>query len=81
MRRHDGGMPLQTDLSLAMRTAPLALIIGATEFVAVIYGPAVTVAFPDVKVELTVGRCCTLTSYQHWTEVHLTGESNTHYEN
>ena len=51
MRRHAGGMPLLTDLSLAMRTDPLALIRGATEFVTVIYGPAVTFAFPDVKVE------------------------------
>ena len=33
-----------------MRTDPLALIRGATEFVTVIYGPAVTFAFPDVKV-------------------------------
>ena len=51
MRRHVRGMPLLTDLSLAMRTDPLALIRGATEFVTVIYGPAVTFAFPDVKVE------------------------------
>ena len=51
VRRHAGGMPLLTDLSLAMRTDPLALIRGATEFVSVIYGPAVTFAFPDVKVE------------------------------
>ena len=49
--RHVGGMPLLTDLSLAMRTDPLALIRGATEFVTIIYGPAVTFAFPDVKVE------------------------------
>ena len=34
-----------------MRTNPLALIRGATEFVAVIYGPVVTFEFPDVKVE------------------------------
>ena len=34
-----------------MRTDPLALIRGATEFVTVIYRPAVTFAFPDVKVE------------------------------
>ena len=33
MRRHVGGMPLLIDLSLAMRTDPLALIRGATEFV------------------------------------------------
>ena len=51
VKRHVGGMPLLTDLSLAMRTDPLELIRGATEFVTVIYGPAVTFAFPDVKVE------------------------------
>ena len=51
MRRNVGGMPLLTDLSSAMRTDPLALIRGATEFVTVIYGPAVTFAFSDVKVE------------------------------
>ena len=51
VRRHVGGIPLLTDLSLAMRTDPLALIRGATEFVTVIYGPAVTFAFPDVKGE------------------------------
>ena len=49
--RHVWGMPLLTDLSLAMRNDPLALIRGATEFVTAIYGPAVTFAFPDVKVE------------------------------
>ena len=51
VRRHVGGIPILTDLSLAMRTDPLALIRGATEFVTVIYGPAATFAFPDVKVE------------------------------
>ena len=51
MRRHIEGMPLLTDLSSAIRPDPLALIRGATEFVTVIYGPAVTFAFPDVKVE------------------------------
>ena len=51
VRRHVGGMPLLTDLSLAMRTDPLALIRGATEFVTVIYGPAVMFEFPDFKVE------------------------------
>ena len=51
VRRHIGGMPLITDLSLAMRNDPLALIRGATEFVTRIYGPAITFAFPDVKVE------------------------------
>ena len=47
MRRHFGGMLLLTDLSFAR----LALIRGATEFLTVIYGPAVTFAFPDAKVE------------------------------
>ena len=51
VRRHVGGMPLLTDLSVAMRTDPLAFIRGATEFATVIYGPAVAFAFPDVKVE------------------------------
>ena len=31
VRRHAGGMPLLTDLSLAMRTDPLALSRGATD--------------------------------------------------
>ena len=39
VRRYVGGMPLLTGLSLAMRTDPVALIRGATEFVTVIYGP------------------------------------------
>ena len=51
VRCQAGGMILLTDLSLAMRTDPLALIRGATEFVTVMYGPAVTFAIPDVKVE------------------------------
>ena len=51
VRRHAEGMSLLTDLILATRTDPLALIREATEFVTVIYGPAVTFAFPDVKVE------------------------------
>ena len=51
VRHHPGGMPLLTNLSLAMRTDPLALIRGATEFVTVIYGPAVTFASLDVIVE------------------------------
>ena len=47
VRRHVGDMHLLTDLSLAMRTDPLAMTRGATEFVTNIYGPAVTFAFPD----------------------------------
>ena len=42
---------IERDLSLPMRNDPLALIRGVTEFVTVIYGPAITFAFPDVKVE------------------------------
>ena len=44
-------MPLLTDLRLAMRTDPSALIRGVSEFVTTIYGPAVTFAFPDAKVD------------------------------
>ena len=51
VRRHVGSMPLLTDLSLVMRTDRLALIRGATEIATVIYGPAVTFAFPVVKGE------------------------------
>ena len=51
VRRHAGDMLLLTDLSLAMRADPLALIRGIGEFVTAIYGPAVTFAFPDAKVE------------------------------
>ena len=36
VRRHSGGMPLLIDLSMSMRTDPLALIRGGTEFVTVI---------------------------------------------
>ena len=36
VRRHARGMPLLTDLSLAMRTGPSTLIRGTTEFVTVI---------------------------------------------
>ena len=67
VRRLAGGIPLLTDLSLAMRTDPLALITGATEFVTLIYGPAVTFACPDSLQEVVVapephissGRKCT----------------------
>ena len=51
VRRHAEGITLLTDLSLAMRTDPIALIKGATEFVKVLFGPAVLFGFPDVKVE------------------------------
>ena len=42
-----GGRPLFTDLCLAMKIDPLALIRGVSEFLTAIYGPAVTFAFLD----------------------------------
>ena len=51
VRRYVGGMTLHTDLCLAMRTDPLVSIRGVREFVMVIYGPAVTFAFPGPKIE------------------------------
>ena len=42
-----GGMPLLTDLCLAIRSDPLEMIRGLGEVVTCIYGPAVTYAFPD----------------------------------
>ena len=42
VRRCAEGMPLLTDLGLAMRKNPLALIRGVSEFVTRIYCPAVT---------------------------------------
>ena len=43
----NGGMPLLTDLCLAMRSDPLGMIRGFGEVVTCIYGTAVTYAFPD----------------------------------
>ena len=43
----NGGMPLLTDLCLAMRSDPVGIIRGLEEVVTCIYGPAVTYAFPD----------------------------------
>ena len=43
----NGGMPLLTDLCLAMRSDPLGMIRGLGEVVTCIYGPEVTYAFPD----------------------------------
>ena len=42
-----GGLPLLTDLCLAMRSDPVGMIRGLVEVVTCIYGPAVTYAFPD----------------------------------
>ena len=43
----NGGIPLLTDLCLAMISDPLGVIRGLEEVVTCIYGPAVTYAFPD----------------------------------
>ena len=46
-REANGGIPLLTDLCLAMRSDPVGMIRGLEEIVTCIYGPAVTYAFPD----------------------------------
>ena len=46
-KKMNGGMPLLTDLCLAMRSDPMGIIQGLEEVVTCIYGPAVTYAFPD----------------------------------
>ena len=46
-KKVNGGMPLLTDLCLAMRSDPMGIIRGLEEIVTCIYGPAVTYAFPD----------------------------------
>ena len=46
-RKVNGGLPLLTDLCLAMRSDPMGLIRGLEEVVTCIYGPAVTYVFPD----------------------------------
>ena len=46
-RKVNGGMPLLTDLCLAMRSDPMGIIRGLEEVVTCVYGPAVTYAFPD----------------------------------
>ena len=43
----NGGIPLLTDLCLAMRSDPVRMIRGLGEVVTCIYGPAVTYAFSD----------------------------------
>ena len=47
LREANGGIPLLTDLCLAMRSDPLGVIKGLGEVVTCIYGPAVTYGFPD----------------------------------
>ena len=48
-REANGGIPLLTDLCLAMRSDPLGVIRGLGEFVICIYGAAVTYVFPDPR--------------------------------
>ena len=45
-RKVNGGMPMLTDLCLAMKSDPMGIIRGHEEVVTCIYGPAVTYAFP-----------------------------------
>ena len=45
------GMPLLTDLAVMMRIDPLALIHELREFVTVVYGPVMSLAFPNVQVK------------------------------
>ena len=42
MGKMNGGMPLLTDLCVAMRSDPLGMIRGLGEVMTCIYGPAVT---------------------------------------
>ena len=46
-RKVNGGMPLLTDMCLAMRSDPMGIIRGLVEVVTCIYGPAVTYALPN----------------------------------
>ena len=46
-RQVNSGMPLLTDLCLAIRSDPMGIIRGLEEVVNCTYGPAVTYAFPD----------------------------------
>ena len=46
-REANGGIPLLTDLCLAMRSDPVGMIRGLEEVVTCIYRPAVTYSFPD----------------------------------
>ena len=47
LKEANAGMPLLTDLCLAMRSDPLGMIRALGEVVTCIYGPAVTYAFPN----------------------------------
>ena len=50
LKEANEGMPLLTDLCLAMRSNPLGMIRGLGEVVTCIYGPAVRYTFPDTLV-------------------------------
>ena len=50
VREANGGIPLLTDLCLAMRSDPVGMIRGLGEVVTCVCGPAVTYAFPDLLV-------------------------------
>ena len=50
-RKEDVRCYVGADLCLAMRTDPLAVIRGVSEFVTVIYAPAMTFVFPYAKRE------------------------------
>ena len=47
LREMSGGMPLLTELCVAMQSDPLGMIRGLRKVVPCIYGPAVTYALPD----------------------------------
>ena len=47
VREANGGIPLLTDLCLAMRSDPVGMIRGLGEVATCVYGPSVTCAFPD----------------------------------
>ena len=72
VRRHVGGMPLLTDLSLA-------LIRGVTEFVTVIYGPAVTFAFPDFKAWISISSVILRTMQIRWRRLNQRMKASRHW--
>ena len=47
VREANGGIPLLTDLCLAMRSDPVGMIRGLGEVETCVYGPAVAYAFLD----------------------------------
>ena len=55
----NGGIPLLTDLCLAMRSDPMGLIRGFGEVLTCIYGPAMTYAFRIRSLRHTATQWCT----------------------